>query len=126
MDKARLARAADPDVFIPYLRDNAPPLPTGEHGHGPIQTVRKDTYRGHQIVVRTTYEIDVDGELLTDHLSVRNNGTVHTHDLPNYSFGSALELVRQMIDAFPESFRSGERPQTGDDGGQGHTHDVGA
>ncbi len=124
MDKSELARAGDPDVFVPYLRENPPPLPTPGHDHGPIQTVRRDTYRGHEIVVRTTYEIEVDGRPLRGHLGVHNDGSVHYHPLPNHSFDSALELVRQVIDSFPENFGRGPRAPDGHDG-DGHAHGGG-
>ena len=38
------------------------------------------------------------------HVMVGDDGHVHTHSLPNYSWRSTLDLVRQMIDAFPEDF----------------------
>ncbi|HEX2064907.1 MAG TPA: hypothetical protein VHE80_10860 [Acidimicrobiales bacterium] len=113
MDRSELARSADPQAFVPYLRDNPPPVPTGAHEHGPVQTVRRDSYRGHYIVVRTTYEIEVDGRPVRGHLGVGNDGQVHYHALPNYSFDSALDLVRQLIDSFPQRFAAGEHHSQG-------------
>lgn len=127
MDKSELARAADPQVFVPHLRSNPPAVPRSGHHHGPIETVRTDTYRGHKIVVRTTYEIEVDGRPLRGHLGVGNDGTVHYHPLPNYSFESAVDLVRQVIDSFPEKFEEpGQHPPHGGDGGHHHAHGTGA
>ncbi len=127
MDNSELARAADPRVFVPYLRDNPPRLPTGGHGHGAIETVRTATHRGHEIVVRTTYEIEVDGRPLKGHLNVGNDGSVHYHPLPNYSFDSALDLVRQVIDSFPERFEAGgPHPADATDSGHREAHRGGA
>jgi hypothetical protein len=39
------------------------------HEHG-LETVREDHYRGHRVVVRTTYRIEVDGRPVTGHLGV--------------------------------------------------------
>jgi len=55
-------------------------------------------------VVRTRYRVEVDGRPLDGHLAVTDDGSVHYHPLPNYSFGSALDLVRQVIDSFPDDF----------------------
>lgn len=126
MDKRDIAQAADPEVFVRYLRENPPPVPRGGHDHGAIQTVRKDTYRGHEILVRTAYEIEVDGRPVKGHLGVGNDGQVHYHPLPNYSFDSALDLVRQLIDSFPEKFKRGGHDGVNGDGGHDHTHGGGA
>lgn len=73
------------------------------HEHG-VETVREDHYRGHHIVVRTTYRIEVDGRPVTGHVAVGNDGKVHYHAIPNVSFRSAIDVVRQLIDAFPDEF----------------------
>ena len=86
------------------------------HGHG-VETVREDHYRGHHIVVSTTYRVEVDGRPVTGHLGVTNDGRVHYHAVPNLRFASALELVRRLIDAFPDDFAQGE-----DGGHDGHGH----
>ncbi len=38
-------------------------------------------------------------------MHVSNNGSVGTHTLPNYSSSSAIELVKTLIDCFPEEFK---------------------
>jgi hypothetical protein len=81
----------------------------GHSGHGDgVETVREDDYKGHHIVVRTTYRVEVDGRRVTGHISVGNDGRVHSHAIPNVSFESALDVVRQLIDAFPDEFEAGE------------------
>ena len=73
----------------------------------------KPSTKGHHIVVRTTYHIEVDGQTLTGHFAVSNDGQVHYHPVPNISFASAIDLVKQLIDLFPDDFSAGH-------GGHGH------
>jgi hypothetical protein len=74
--------------------------------------VREDEYQGHKIVVKTTYEITIDGQALALHLSVGNDGSVHCHSLPNYVSGSMIDVMRRMIDVYPDDF-----PPSGAGGG---------
>ena len=69
-----------------------------------LETVRNDDYRGHHIVIHTTYRIEVDDRPVTGHLGVTNDGRVHYHAVPNLSFPSAVDLVRRLIDTFPDEF----------------------
>jgi hypothetical protein len=91
----------------------------GHHRGDAVETVREDDYRGHHIVVRTTYEIEVDGRPVTGHLGVTNDGRVHYHPVPNVSFASAIDLVRQLIDTFPDEFEGAPPPPPE----HGHEHD---
>ena len=100
---------------IEDLRDHAAEVrrnrpPAGHHHAGGLETVREDDYRGHHIVVRTTYSIEVDGRAVTGHLGVTNDGRVHYHPVPNLSFTSAIDLVRRLIDTFPDEFEGGAMP----------------
>jgi len=62
-------------------------------------------------VIRTTYEISVDRMHLMQHVVVTAEGQVQCHALPNYTFLFAIDLVKSLIDQFPEDFkRSGTRP----------------
>ena len=61
-------------------------------------STRKATYRGRKISICTTYRIEIDGTPLMAHIGVMNDGTVHCHGLPNYSFSSAINLARAIID----------------------------
>jgi hypothetical protein len=74
------------------------------HHHGPATSVRETDYKGHHIEVRTTYEIKVDGRPIASHLVVTDEGQVQCHALPNYTFQSALDVVRSLIDVFPDDF----------------------
>ena len=86
------------------------------HHPGGQEVVRQDDYKGHHIVVRTTYRIDVDGKEVTGHLMLNNAGQVQYHGLPNMSFDSAVGLVRTLIDKFPEDFEKNTKP-AGSQGG---------
>lgn len=71
----------------------------GDHGDHPTGSIREAMHRGKHIVVKTHYEITVDGEPLGAHLGVSDDGSVHYHGLPNYAFTSMIDLVRKVIDA---------------------------
>ena len=73
-----------------------------EHDKGPFQSVRQTEYNGHKITIYTKYEIKVDGKPFSGHIYVDNSGKVSAHALPNYSFVSAVDLVKKMIDEFPD------------------------
>ena len=77
-----------------------------EHHQHPAQleSIRDVEYNGHQIVIRTHYDIKVDGKPFTVHVYVDNAGMVSTHALPAYSFASTVDLVKNLIDAFPNNF----------------------
>ena len=74
-----------------------------EH-EGPFQSVREVEYNGHKITIYTQYQIKVDGKSFGGHIYVDNKGKVSAHALPNYSFVSAVDLVKKMIDEFPDDF----------------------
>ena len=74
-----------------------------EHGHTE-QSVREDDYRGHHIVIQTTYAIKVDGKPFHAALGVSNAGNVQYHGIPNVGFASAVDLMHAVIDQFPEEF----------------------
>jgi len=81
------------------------------------ESVREADYDGHHIVIRTTYQITVDGKPVTGHMDVGNDGRVHYHPVPNMSFASAVDLVKQLIDVFPDDFADGAPAPSG-----GHMH----
>lgn len=122
MRKSDLAKLADPGRFVSSVKANRPKRRRG-HAHAkPITTERRDSYRGHEIVICTTYEISIDGEAVGGHVGVGNDGRVHYHPLPNYSFGSAVEMARQLIDSFPEDFLDTPAPRAEDYGLHVHDH----
>ena len=113
---------ARPEAYLPHVRGSEPPA--GAHtNHGPVETVREDDYYGHRIVVRTTYEIEVDGRPVTGHLGVANDGRVHYHPTPNLSYASAVDLVKSLIDTFPDDFEQSDgRPGHPDHDHADHGH----
>lgn len=51
-----------------------------KHGHQDrFTSIREATYRGKVIRVETTYRITIDGEPVTAHTQVLDDGTVHSH-----------------------------------------------
>ena len=75
------------------------------HVHkGPIVTVRKARHRNHEIEIRTTYDIRIDGRRVIGHIELGNDGRLHYHGLPAYGWSSAVDMSRQLIDSFPADF----------------------
>jgi len=94
----------------------------GGHGHHGA-TVREDHYKGHHIVIETTYKVTVDGKKFTAPLDVSSAGTVQYHGIPNVGFASAIDLMRCIIEQFPEDFSRKTRkknPSQGDHGSHGN------
>jgi hypothetical protein len=107
MDLKKLAKSATPKRLAGYLAD----LPELMHGRkGPIETVRQEEHNGHRIVIRTIYDVQVDGTRVQLPLSVDNKGQVHCHSLPNYEFASAVDMIKTLIDNFPEDFALKKKP----------------
>ena len=78
--------------------------PLLQQGHEHEASIREDHYKGHRITIRTTYEIEIDGRPFHGTLDVSNAGNVQYHGLPNVSANSAIELMRSVIDTFPDDF----------------------
>ena len=93
-------------LFDAYNRLNAGQLvvATGHAEHeGHFESVREIEYTGHNITIRTHYEIRVDGKPLSGHIYVDNSGPVSSHAMPSYSFVSTVDL-KKLINAFPANF----------------------
>jgi hypothetical protein len=90
------------------------------HHHG-TTTVREVTYGTHTIRVVTSYDIEVDGQPVTGHVLVTNEGAVHYHAIPNQEFPSALDMVKRMIDLAPDQFPDPSGDPT-DHRADGHDH----
>ena len=110
MSKRLKAEAVQADASLEQAKRTSPLFKklltsqqdVGAHDHSP--SVRQDHYKGHHIVVKTTYDVTIDGKKFTSPLDVSNAGTVQYHGIPNVGFASALDLVRCIIDQFPEEF----------------------
>ncbi|HEX8624217.1 MAG TPA: hypothetical protein VF782_03975 [Allosphingosinicella sp.] len=96
----------------------------GGHGHS-MESVRTATHCGREIVIKTCYEITVDGKSLNAHLSVDDKGNLHTHALPEYSFSSAVDVVKKIVEAFPDEFPCDDEGGGKPSGHQGHDHGGG-
>lgn len=126
---ADLLAASDPDVLRESLAAHADELRKASAAHhvGPMAAVRTVAHRGHEIVIRTTYEITVDGQPFDAHVTVGNDGRVHYHGLPTRDFESTVDLVKKVVDYFPGDFggETGAAPTNGHDGHDHGGHDHG-
>ena len=66
---------------------------------GHESSARTARYKGREIEIVTTYQVRIDGLAMPIQLRVGNDGGVRCHALPNYTFSSALDLVKELIDA---------------------------
>jgi hypothetical protein len=112
-----------PESIAKYVKQNAKKnassMKAMMRGKGGQDTTREDDYKGHHIVIRTRYDITVDGQAVTGHMMLTNSGQVQYHGLPNYSFDSAVGLVRALIDNFPEDFVKKPGRRSSSRGGNG-------
>ena len=131
MDGTRAQESGPADDILAGLRNHASELLEAgrAHQHGQAGSVRTAEFRGHQIRIRTTYEVSVDGRPFPIEANVDNAGRVHYHGLPTRNFSSAVDLVADAIDAFPDDFAeagSGHEPHhdppTPDDSVDQHGH----
>ena len=96
-----------PQSIAAYVKKNAGQVKKLQKlRHGKAQSVREADYHGHHIVVRTSYDIEVDGRMVMGHMGVTNDGKVHYHPVPNMAFVSAIDMVKKLIDIFPDDFAS--------------------
>jgi len=94
-----------PEGLARYVAMNASTVQEAHHHHRDVESIRRATYQGHDIVVYTTYRIEVDGKPVTGHVDVSNNGRVHYHAVPNLTFASAISMVKTLIANFPDDFK---------------------
>jgi len=105
MPTPRAIASPTPQSIATYVTKNAAHVKRAQkHRHGTMESVREADYAGHHIVVRTRYQVEVDGHMLMGHMGVTNDGQVHYHPVPNLAFASAVDLVKRLIDIFPDDF----------------------
>ena len=105
MPTPRATASPTPQSIAAYVRQNVALVKRAQkHRHGEMDSVREADYAGHHIVVRTRYQVEVDGHMLMGHMGVTNDGQVHYHPVPNLAFASAVDLVKRLIDIFPDDF----------------------
>lgn len=84
------------------LKENKPISAThGNHSTSGFTSVREIDYMDHHIKIKTRYEIEIDGKTVNSQIYVDNEGKVSSHALPAYSFPSAVDLIKRIIDKFP-------------------------
>lgn len=114
MAKKRGVPAPTTQSIASYVKRHAARVKqTQMRHHMATETTREANHRGHHIVVKTRYEISVDGRKVLGHLGVSNDGHVHYHPIPNLSFASALDMVKAIIDVFPHQFDAKKRSDKG-------------
>jgi len=101
MDPKKVAKAAQPASLGKYLSKKAPP---GQQHGGHGSSTRFAEYRGHKIMLETTYLVTIDDKVVHIPLMVDDRGQVHCHSLPNYQFAGAMDMIKAIIDLFPEEF----------------------
>jgi hypothetical protein len=96
-----------------------------EHTHESL--VRSDRtleHRGRTITITTTYEVRVEGRLLTLHMMVDEEGRLWSHLCPYLTFASAPELVRHLLTRMPHLFEASQPSQPAQPSGHDHSsHD---
>jgi hypothetical protein len=110
MATRRVIASPTPTSIAAYVKKNAARVKQAQKPrHGRMESVRDAHYEGHHIVVRTRYQVEVDGHMLMGHMGVTNDGQVHYHPVPNLAFASAVDLVKHLIDIFPDDFAKKRR-----------------
>ena len=111
LDLPDFAAEAAPERLVIAVAENAAvtagmAMSHGGHDveHPDAVSVRSATHKGHDIVIRTRYEIEVDGQPFAPLINVDNAGRVQYHGLPTRDFASMVDLVKKAIDTFPDDF----------------------
>lgn len=86
----------------------AQPANGHQHEHSSVRTAE---HKGHHIEIKTTYELTIDGDPLEAHMEVSPNGNVHYHGIPNYTSASAVDVLKQVIDSFPDDYPPLDPPE---------------
>jgi len=113
------------DSIGAYVKKNAARVKNSQEmhmSHSPLESVREADHNGHHIKITTTYKVEVDGRPQMSHFDVSNAGQVHYHGIPNVQFDSAIDLVKNLIELYPEDFAPGPVKSSGDSEHSGHMH----
>jgi hypothetical protein len=76
---------------------------SGEHGHT-LEEIEDIEHAGRRIVVRTRYEIEIDGKQVKTHMWIRSDGRFVTHALPYFSFSSPREMAEALAEYYSADF----------------------
>lgn len=109
------ASLAQAQKTAPYFKQ----LVADMHAHmqEPSTSTREADYRGHHVVIQTTYKVTVDGQPFNAGLGVTDDGRVFYHGMPNVGFDSAVDLMKAVIERFGDEFAGGSE--------QGDQHSTG-
>jgi hypothetical protein len=96
-----------------------------EHTHESLaRSDRTLEHEGRTITITTTYEVRVEGRLLTLHMMVDEEGRLWSHLCPYLTFASAPELVSHLLKRMPHLFEASQPTLSGGGAGGGHSgHD---
>jgi hypothetical protein len=89
---------------------------------GELSSVRGFDFRGHDVRITTTYRVEIDGHPVHLHALVDDQGNLLCHTFPYRRYRSAVELVRELLERFPEFYLD----QAGHGGHEDHGHEHGA
>ena len=92
--------------------------PPGHTEDGKISGVRKSVHRGHVIEIKTMYEITIDGKPYRGHLEVGNDGRLYCHATPYHKYESAVDMMKRVIDLYPDRLKEREESKTTVKGGR--------
>jgi hypothetical protein len=95
------------------------------HDKHEATSVRELTHNGHAVRIITTYRVEVDGAPAGMHLSVDEDGQVYSHATPFVTYASAVDLMKEVMDAYPDAFsdsdaNSDTHTHAGHDHGNNH------
>jgi hypothetical protein len=86
-----------------WVRARHPEYARHAHAAGPVTSTRTIQAAGRDVVVRTTYEVFMDGEALSLSMMVDSDGRLWSHLCPYATFATATELVEYVLERVPEA-----------------------
>lgn len=123
-DTSVLARYSPEDganAHPDWVKQEFPAYVTPHAGHGDT-AVREFTHNGHVVRIITTYRVEVDGQPIQAHLSADEDGQVFTHATPFVTYASAVDLMKAVLDAYPDAFSGPGSHAHPSDKDHGHGH----
>lgn len=105
-DTSVLARYSPTDEINSHpdwVKEQFPSYISPHTGHE-ATAIREFSHDGHKVKITTTYQVEVDGQPVRSHFSVDEDGRVYTHATPFVTYASAIDLMKAVIDFYPDSF----------------------
>jgi hypothetical protein len=117
---------ADHPAIPAWIRTRHPDYAHPQHVTGPVTTTRSLQVAGHELAIRTSYEVFIDGRALPLHMMVDSDGRLWSHLCPYHTFGTASDLVEYVLEHAPEALvglvTTSDPHGGGHGGGHGHSH----